>query len=122
MKYRTALLNLPLYSVRIRFAVTDDIQRFRNRYDRLFGPYDCGSATGLASNCGRNFMLILHERYVTHGHIAHEIFHVTHRIMEWVDNDITRESHEPHAYLCEHLTNHVYDLLAKWRYKVRRLQ
>ena len=39
------------------------------------------------------------------GVLAHELFHATHRILEYFGVEFTSKNHEPFAYLLEYLMN-----------------
>lgn len=39
------------------------------------------------------------------GILVHELFHATHRILEYFDVEFTTKNHEPFAYLMEYLFN-----------------
>jgi hypothetical protein len=39
------------------------------------------------------------------GLLAHELFHATHRILEYFGVEFTRDNQEPFAYLMEYLVN-----------------
>lgn len=86
--------------------VSDNICEERQRYTPVFGPPPDGEAyNALCSNTGndrRTFALFFDYKTVSREIIAHECFHLTHRMFQAagrkfdVDSD---SSHEPWAYL-----------------------
>jgi hypothetical protein len=47
------------------------------------------------------------------GTLVHELFHATHRILEYFDVNFTSENHEPFAYLMEYLFNECIKIKSK---------
>lgn len=45
---------------------------------------------------------------VSHGAIAHEAFHATVSIMEWIDSILIEASEEPYAYLLQWVVDKIY--------------
>lgn len=116
---RKAHHKIPLYYVDFTLVITGDIQRAHNRHKKILGEYEESGDTALSSCAGSDFFVFLQFGRVCHGHIAHEIFHATHRILEWCAHDFSPKCHEPSAYLCEYLTKLVYADLAKWKLRIK---
>lgn len=111
---------VPIYENAVTLIVTDDIQKERNKHRRRFGDYQVDpQCEGLVSSSGGYYLLLLKPRDCTHGQIAHEIFHLTHRIMEWTGDRFDDDHSEPAAYLVQWLTKRVYGQLKRWGVKVR---
>lgn len=111
---------VPIYENAVTLIVTDDLQKERNRYDRKFGHFDSDpGARGLVTSGGGHCLLILTRRGCAHGQIAHEIFHLAHRIMEWTGDRFDDDHSEPAAYLVQWLTKRVYGRLREWRIAVK---
>ena len=100
---------VPIYRAWFTLSVTNDVVAARKAKSDVFGPYLLGEAKALAScNDKGDFGLFFSFEDLTHGIIAHEIFHLTHRIMDDVRGKFDIDNQEPHAYLCEWLTTWVY--------------
>jgi hypothetical protein len=66
----------------------------------------------------KDFAILFWFDGLTHGHIGHEIFHATIRIMEGRGKECGNE-HEGHALLCESLTKKTYRQLKKWGFEIK---
>lgn len=73
---------------------------------------------GRAFYKGSYFGIAIHRRELTHEVIAHEVFHITHAMWEFVGDKFSAKHHEPYSYLCGHITEWVYRQLKKARIKV----
>ncbi len=112
---RSTQFAIPLYRSKLKLVVTDNVRVARNNYSDAFGPYDAGHCDAIVSWNRRNqFLLIFDRRKITHGIIAHEIFHLTHNIMEFIGHELTNDAHEPHAYLCQEIAERVYGAMERW--------
>jgi hypothetical protein len=101
--------------------VADDPADERKAHSNTFGTYTGPNKIyGLACNDGGKFAIFLDRRALCHELIAHEIFHTTHKIMEYVGDSFTNRNPEPHAYLNGWITSHVYALCSAWRLKIKR--
>lgn len=110
---------VPIYGCAVTFVVADDLQEERNRHAKRFGDYQLDpGCQGLVSSRNGYYLLLLSPAGCTHGQIAHEIFHLTHGIMEWAGERYHDDHAEPTAYLLQWLTGRVYRRLEKWRVKV----
>lgn len=109
---------VPIYSVKLWIVITDDIGVERLKFDWAFGPGDGINYSGLSSYGDGKFAIFLRRNVVCHELIAHEIFHLTHRILEHTTDRFSPEHHEPYAYLCGWLSEQVYLALAKSKCRV----
>jgi hypothetical protein len=66
-----------------------------------------------------HFGLQIRRDCLEHNEIAHEVFHITHRIWHYLGHDLLAHSSEPHAYLCGFITDWVYAQLRKARFTVK---
>lgn len=102
---------VPIYGMRLLLVVTDDVFRSRVARNAIFGEPRCDNS-GWAGLCvwDENFRvaLIFDRAELCHNLIAHEIFHVTHRILERNNVAFGVHNHEPFAHLCGWLTGAVY--------------
>lgn len=117
MKERVHNFRLPIFNpCNVWFVLTDNVGKSRASRSDVFGPWDGGDMVGLFSydHAGK-FALFLRRGHITHGLIAHEIFHAAIRTLEYCEVTLPHGgSHEAHAYLCEHLTEIVYRDLKRW--------
>ena len=106
-------INIPIYGGVIYLSVSDDPLVERRKHDDKFGMCLVTSCNALASSsdCGGQFALFFKKDFFTHGIIAHEIFHLTHRILDARSLNFTMSHQESHAYLCEWITDWVYKTL-----------
>ncbi len=89
---------LPIYGARIQLIITDDIQFERKAQEHLFGPIEGTCYDALCSrSSGHNFALFFEPGALNHRIIAHEIFHLTHRILEWAGVPFREDNHEAFA-------------------------
>lgn len=103
---------LPIFGARIQLIVTHDIKAARKAQEHLFGPIDgpCYEALCCRSR-GHNFALFFEPGSLTHRLIGHEVFHLTHRILEWVGTPFRTDNHEVFATLHGELEHWVYSLV-----------
>ena len=103
-------IHVPIYDVEVVVIVTNDIPA---AYQREFG-FEIDDTRGACLGYhGRKFGLFFEPKFARKGVIAHEIFHLTHRILEKCSCNFDSGHHEPGAYLCEWLTEKVYAVLEK---------
>lgn len=107
---------LPLYGARIQLIVTDDIMSERKKQEHLFGPVEGTCYDALCSrSTGHNYALFFEPNALCHRIIGHEIFHLTHRIMQWVGVPFLDDNHEVftavHGELCQWVYGQIGDQL-----------
>ena len=110
---------VPIYNASVRVIVTDYIPSARAEYDRIYGesPRDDYVALCAWSSNGE-CALFFERKRLRKSIVAHEIFHLTHRILEWSNGCQFGESnHEQGAKLCEYLTEKVDDILKNIKLK-----
>jgi hypothetical protein len=106
---------IPIYGATLWIIVTDDIPKEHKKWEHLFGkgPED-GNYYALASYSGGDtFALFFRRDPITLSIITHEVFHLTHRIMEWASVHFDAEHHEQGALLNAYLMELVCKELAK---------
>jgi hypothetical protein len=105
-------LKLPIYCARIQLIVTPNIEAERRAQEHIFGPVSGTYYTALCSRSGgHNFALFFEPQALTHRIISHEVFHLTHRILEWVGTPFTTDNHEVFAALMGELQQWVYSFV-----------
>ena len=109
MKTMRRVFQLEMFDVSIGVVVTRDIPA---AYKREFGIEIDHTMMACLGYHGRRFVLFLEPAAVSRREIiAHEIFHLTHRILEKCSMNFDSGHHEVGAYLCEHLTKKVFAIL-----------
>lgn len=102
--------SIPMYPFWLTLSVSDDPVKARNKKSFLFGKRIKGTALAIASH-GKgsgHFGLFFKKGYIKHGTIAHEVLHITHRMLSSIKHKFKLKDQEPHAYLCEWITNWIY--------------
>ncbi len=104
---------VPIHDVTVVVIVTRDIPA---AYKREFGV-DIGNAQMACLGYDkRKFGLFLEPAARLRPEIVvHEIFHLTHRILEKNHMNFDESHHEMGAYLCEYLTRRIFLLIQKRR-------
>lgn len=108
---------VPIYDAKVWLIVTDSITRERKKWEREFGPWnETSEYNGLCSYNGRRVGIFIDREHTDEiGLIAHEVFHATHRILDWVGVEFSVNNHEPFAYMNEYLMRLIVPKLAKIR-------
>lgn len=109
MKVLQKRFTVPIYEADLWIVVTDDMSRARRQFDDLLGPDDCKLAERcdglLCHSGGQTFALFIARKEITLNLLSHEVFHLTHRILEWTSANFDRDHHEQgallHGYLME---------------------
>jgi len=99
--------------------VTDNVARERKAMEGVLGTSDDCDYHAVCCYNGRHFAIFLKPEALVHEIIAHEVFHMTHRICDFVGGNFDSSHHEHTALLCGHLSNWVYETLDKWKLKVK---
>lgn len=115
--------DVPIYDVSVWIVVDNQIYDRCREMDDLFGTVEEGPAMentwrGQCACCGADFGLFFHRQYLDLEVIAHEVFHLTHHIMDYCSVKLDIESQEAGAFLNGYLMGIVmrkiqrrYDLL-----------
>lgn len=109
------LFHIPIYDCQVRLVVAKNIERERKKYDHLFGESNLTDCDALCSSSGgHNFALFFSTKASRNMEvIAHEVFHLTHRILDWTNSNFDKEHHEQGALLHGYLMNLVVKALPK---------
>lgn len=100
---------VPIHDVSVVVVVTSDIPA---AYKREFGVQIDDSRMACLGYHGRKFGLFFEPAAKRRREIvAHELFHLTHRILEKNCMNFDEAHHEMGAYLCEFLTKRVLTIL-----------
>ena len=108
MKTKRWKFHVPIYDLDVKVILADNIQPEYKREFKL-------DLNDLHAAClgyeGRKYVLFFEPKYVKKGIVAHEIFHLTHRILEKCSANFDPCHHECGAYLCEYLTDKIFKML-----------
>lgn len=121
MKEKSIRGKVPIYGVTLEVVVTDDMiksQLNKMRNKRLGGQKPVPSA-GLCIYAGWNFCVMFDKHYLDNNLIAHECFHLTHRIADYCGLKFKNSRHEEFAYLNGFVSNVVYKQLKQWKIRVK---
>lgn len=100
---------VPIFNACFWVIICDEIGPERQKMQAEFGECPVGDYTALCSYLDGEVAIFLSRRCILPSIIAHEIFHATHRILEWRECNFDAEHHEQGAMLCEYLS----ELVAK---------
>lgn len=110
---------IPLFPAMLKLVVADGVEPARALFNKEFGVCCHEDYSALTTYSGKRFGLFFKSDRLEHDYIAHEVFHVTHRILERVGVVFTAENHEPFSYLCGWITKWVYAEIAAKGLKVK---
>jgi hypothetical protein len=100
-------LLIPIYDAVVWLVISNDIAAERKAMEHWFGPVpDTDQYSALCSyGKGRNFALFFEPEACTVNVVSHEVFHLTHRILDWSGANFDGCHHEQgallHGYLME---------------------
>lgn len=101
-------LTVPIYDLPVMLSVSHDLTAVRKQYSDTFGEVDDSlvyDAMCSYSN-GRFALFFTHDTFTTKI-VAHEVFHLTHRILDWVGAPLDSNHHEHAALLHGYLMDWV---------------
>ena len=105
---------VPIYGVNVWVIVAGDVGRVRNSafFAKLFERWeDADKYYAYCSNRGNRFALFFSEETLWSTVVAHEVFHLTHRIMEYTGEPFDSSKHEQGAALHEWLWERISAIL-----------
>ena len=109
-------MEVPIYEAVVQLIVSNDIygERKKPQHVALFGECTAFGGRAFCSYSGEgNFALFFRPDAITHRVIAHEVFHLTHRILEWASVRVDSDNHEAGALLMGYLHAWAYGKLGK---------
>ena len=111
---------IPIFKADLWLVVADDMPTARRKMSKEFGdmPADMDDGAALSSYDGAGrFGLFFDVKYITPEVVAHECFHTTHRILDYVNANFDKEHHETaallHGYIMGLVMNELYTMKAK---------
>jgi hypothetical protein len=108
----TSTLRLSTYNCKLVLIITDQIPQVVNNLYKKYkipGGWDVEAEGVMFSPSMHTYYLLIDNECLTHNTIAHEAFHVVHRIME--DRAISDE--ESGAWIAGHVSEFIYKSLKK---------
>jgi hypothetical protein len=115
-------IDVPPYHASYWLIVAKDAYRARAEMSHIFGDWEIKDMSFTACHCytfGGTSGLFFHERWLTHEHIAHEIFHAAHRILQWAGAQFDVANQEPHSHMMGWLAGKTYAALKKAGLRIR---
>ena len=106
------------YGMTLWVVIADDINKARRDMNCVFGCKWEDEALALCSWGRGNYGLFYPNRFTSHAEIAHEVFHLAHRLMQERGEEFSNDHHEPFAYLIGWLTEQVYETFRKARLRI----
>lgn len=108
--------NVPIYNATVHLVISDNIYSDRNKLNKIFGQYDGKDdfeALTSSSSGSLEFGLFFRKN-VEISTVAHEVFHLTHRILEWTNCYFSNDEQEQGALLNGYLMNIVIKNINKY--------
>lgn len=102
-------LTIPIYDAVLWLVVVDNPVKERKKWEFMFGPAPAGDYTALCSySGGHEFGLFFNRERLSLEILSHEVFHLTHRILDWAGANFDATHHEQAALLHGYLMKTVY--------------
>lgn len=93
-------IKVPIYDADVFIIVNSNIEKHRKNLSYLFGPAPSGNYNALCSSSGDGYFgLFFIPSAVNLQVISHEVFHLTHRILDWAGCNFDSTHHEQAALL-----------------------
>lgn len=113
---------MPIYDAWVWLVVADDMASERKKMDHVFGG--CPQVSQWMAVCTHNDrstfgLFFSYPRALTLEVVSHEVFHLTHRILEWSSANFDSQHHEQGALLCGWLTTLVHKEMKRAGLKMR---
>jgi hypothetical protein len=109
------IFTVPIYNATLWLIVAKDISKARKKMEFAFGPAPQEDYDALCCYNGYRYGLFFTpESSQDVDTIAHEIFHLTHRILDWAGTNFDKAHHEHAALLNGYLTKLVNKELNKF--------
>lgn len=109
-------LVVPIYDAHVWLVVSKNVRKERRKWEYLFGPAPDGDYNALCcySSCS-TFGLFFRPEALTNNIIGHEVFHLTHRMLDWVEANFDKDHHEQGALLHGYLLDWIFSTLKQHR-------
>lgn len=110
MKSKSKKLSIPIFNVVVYIVICDNIYKERNKkqWVDMFGNllYDDIGALCSYNHKGKFGLFFTFDNLFTRV-ITHEVFHLTHRILEYINSPFCKELHEVGAQLNGYLNTEI---------------
>jgi hypothetical protein len=106
------IIDVPIYGAKVFISVGNSVKQEVAKLE-IFDPIPAG-LTYEAVCCysdNKHFALVFDYRKITYGVVAHEVFHLTHRIQMCVGSKFEEDNSEPWALLHEYLVDKVFAII-----------
>lgn len=107
------VLRVPIYDAIVYLTVAKDVVKARAALNKTFGEVQGDDFQGICSTNGGNKFSIVIPFKASCGLIAHEVFHLTHFILDWSNVHFTADDDEAGALLHGYLMEWVSKQLSK---------
>jgi len=120
---KSKVYSIPLYVGKLIVIITDSpddvVRKFIPSFDND-DLYACTCMKKYKTYIGHYVIFNPNDKVssITHGVIAHECFHATNNVAEYVNLSKESSSDEATAYLIQWMVNKVYECFKKWGVKV----
>ena len=112
-------IDVPIYNVTLIVGVAEDLAKLAERLSPIFGDQDTTDAGAACCWSGEQQFAVLFGRAQLDVRniemIGHEVFHLTHRILQWSDVKFGEEDHEAAALLHGYLLDTVVGMILRNR-------
>lgn len=109
---------IPIYGAKLWIVVSDNVKHERDKMDGVLGNSLMSDEYEGLCSCNYSFFgIFFDKRALEHravNLIAHETFHLTHRIIEWTGANFNEDNHEHGAILHGYLLDLVYREVSKF--------
>lgn len=115
---KTSTLKLTTYECKIVLMITDNIFGVMNslfKKHKILEEFEDEAEGVMMSPDMSTYYLIIDSECITHNTIAHEAFHIVHRVME--DRDISDD--ESGAWIAGHVSEFIYKSLDKKKFEIK---
>lgn len=107
--------DIPIYNLTVHIIISPSAVESRNELSETmeWEVFD-GTAQALVSwnhNAKPGHFYVFLETGVNLGVLVHELFHLTHRMLEYVGVEFSTNNHEPFAYMNEYVIRNSIDIV-----------
>lgn len=93
-------INVPIYNATVYLIISDDVFKERKKMDKVFGSAQADDFEALTSSADGVLVFgLFFRKNVSMSTVAHEVFHLTHRILEWTNCYFSVDEQEQAALL-----------------------
>lgn len=123
MKFTIEAFKVPMYNYDISIILTDDLEVYCR--EQLSHEVEVCPIANVFDFRGKDypvdFLVVFTPKAKGEDTIAHEVFHLTARIMRYIGCPLTEETEEPYAYLQDYLTRVIKNKLLRMNGELTKL-